>query len=310
MRWHAIPCNDRDTLAGIAFVALAAPAAAADMPVKAPAPVLVDIWTGGYVGANVGYDWGSDRINSAGSPGACQTIGFGGCDLPPVNAVSQASAQAMSFNTTLNHSGLIYGGQAGHNWLVRNSFWTSDAVLGVEVDFQGKSDNHHNTFSSSTPVPGCPALCSAAFVVAQQATLGEKIDTLGTLRGRAGVLWGPNTLIYLTAGLAFAHATSSAYFTQTGVPLFGSVIQPWTGGAAVSQVLFGPTVGAGVEWKWTANWSVKAEYLYADLGSTSFTTGSLQSTSTAGLVYSSATANVQTHIHDNIARVGINYKFW
>jgi outer membrane immunogenic protein len=284
-------------LLGIAFGALALPAAAADMPVKAPPPpVPVDIWTGGYVGANVGYDWGSDRINSLGSPGVCQVAGC-------LSEFSQSSAQALSFNTTLNHNGFIYGGQAGHNWLVRNSFWTSDVVLGVEVDFQGKSDNHHNTFSNSAPVPGFPA-----FVVAQQATLGEKIETLGTLRGRGGVLWGPNTLIYLTAGLAWAHATSSAFFEQSGGPL--TVIQPWSGGASVNQVLFGPTVGAGVEWKWTANWSVKAEYLYVDLGSTSFTTGSLQSNNTAGLVFSSATANVNTHIHDNIARVGVNYRFW
>jgi hypothetical protein len=42
-------------LAGFAFAALSLPAAAADMPVKAPAPVAVDIWTGGYVGANVNF---------------------------------------------------------------------------------------------------------------------------------------------------------------------------------------------------------------------------------------------------------------
>jgi outer membrane immunogenic protein len=297
-------------LAGIAFAALAAPAAAADMPLKAPAPVAVDIWSGGYVGVNVGYDWGSDRINSVGSPGACQATTFGGCGAAPINAVSDASAAALTFNQTLSHSGFIYGGQAGHNWLLHNMLWTNDGVLGVEVDFQGKSDSHSNTFSSSTPVPGCPALCAAAFVVAQQATVSERIDTLGTLRGRAGILWGPNTLLYLTGGLAFAHVTSGAAFTQTGVPLFGAVIQPWSGSASIGQEVFGPTIGAGVEWKWTANLSIKAEYLYADLGNVSYTTGSLQSLTTGGLVYSSAQANITTHLRDNIARVGLNYRFW
>jgi outer membrane immunogenic protein len=296
-------------LAGIAFAALVAPAAAADMPVKAP-PVAIDIWSGGYVGANVGYDWGSDYVHSTGAPGACNTVGFGGCDLAPVNGVSDASAAALTFNTTVDHSGFIYGGQAGHNWLVHNIFWNWDGVLGVEVDFQGKSDSHSNTFSSNAPVPGCPAVCAAAFVVNQQATIGERIDTLGTLRGRAGVLWGPSTLIYLTGGVAFAHATSSIAVTQTGVPAFGAVIQPWSGSASAGQELFGPTVGAGIEWKWTANLSVKAEYLYADLGNLSLTTGALQSYSTGGLVYSTAIANVNTHIHDNIARVGVNYKLW
>jgi outer membrane immunogenic protein len=296
-------------LTGIALLALAAPAAAADMPLKAPAPVAIDIWTGGYVGVNAGYDWGRDAVSSAGSPGACNTVGFGGCDLAPINGVSDASAAALSFTTSVNHNGFIYGGQAGHNWLVHNMFWTNDGVLGVEVDFQAKSDSHNTTFSNSAPVPGCPAVCAAAFVVSQQATIHERIDTLGTLRGRAGLLWGPSTLVYLTGGVAFANANSSATFVQTGVPLFGSVNQPWSGTGSVSTELFGPTIGAGIEWKWTPNLSIKAEYLYADLYAMSFN-ATVQSTSTGGLVYSSATANVQSHIHDNIARVGINYKLW
>jgi outer membrane immunogenic protein len=293
-------------------VALAAPAVAADMPVKAPPPAPIDIWTGGYIGANVGYDWGRDAVDSSGSPGNCSALAFGGCGVAPVNAVSQASAQALSFTTSVNHSGFIYGGQAGHNWLVHNIAWTWDGVLGVEVDFQGKSDSHSNTFSSNAPVPGCPAACAAAFVVAQQATITEKISTLGTLRGRAGVLWGPSTLIYVTGGLAFASATSSASFTQTGVPLFGAVNQPWSSAGGVSTELFGPVIGGGIEWKWTPNLSIKAEYLYADLGGMSFNINGLQSTTTLvpSLIYSSANANVQSHVHDNIARIGINYKMW
>jgi outer membrane immunogenic protein len=294
-------------LAGIALVALAAPAAAADMPVKAP-PAPIDIWTGGYVGVNVGYDWGRDAISSSGTPGTCDTIGFGGCDIAPLNGVSIASAQALSFTTSVNHSGLIYGGQAGHNWLIHNIAWTYDGVLGVEVDFQGKSDSHSTTFSSIGQVPA-PA---TAFVVASQNTINEKIDTLGTLRGRAGVLWGPSTLLYGTAGVAWASARSSATFTQTGNPLFGAVGQPFSNGGSVSTEVFGPVVGAGVEWKWTPNLSLKAEYLYADLGGLSFNS-TVQSFATAivpGRVYSTANVNVQAHLHDNIARFGINYKLW
>jgi outer membrane immunogenic protein len=39
----------------------------------------------------------------------------------------------------------------------------------------------------------------------------------------------------------------------------------------VSTVKTGWTVGAGVEGKISTNWSVKAEYLYVDLGSTNYT---------------------------------------
>jgi outer membrane immunogenic protein len=124
-------------LAGFAFAALSLPAAAADMPVKAPAPVAVDIWTGGYVGANVGYDWGSDSIDSSAAPGACSTIAANCVTFP--NGSSNLSARAATFNTSLNRSGIIYGGQAGHNWLLHNIFSTWDGVLGVEVDFPSRT---------------------------------------------------------------------------------------------------------------------------------------------------------------------------
>jgi outer membrane immunogenic protein len=276
---------------------------AADMPVKALPPAPIDIWTGGYVGFNVGYDWGRDRVDSAGSPGQCSTVGQPGCNTD-LNYYSDLSAQAATFNTSVSHSGFIYGGQAGHNWLVHNLFWTNDGVLGVEVDFQGKSDSHSSTYRSTTPAPLFPA-----FPVSQTATLNEKITTLGTLRGRMGLLWGPSTLVYLTGGLAFANASATATYLQN-VTSFG--LAPY--GAAGSQTteLFGPVIGAGVEWKWTANWSVKAEYLYADLGGMSFNTNALQSgfSGAGGGVFSAANVNVQTHVRDNIARVGVNYRFW
>jgi outer membrane immunogenic protein len=176
-------------------------------------------------------------------------------------------------------------------------------VLGVEVDFQGKSDSHSNSFTTNTPMPLIPANA-----VAQTVNLSEKINTLGTVRGRAGLLWGPNTLIYATAGLAYASATATASFTQfvTG-PCGACSFQPAAG--SITTELFGPVVGAGIEWKWTANVSVKAEYLYADLGSMTFNTNLIQTTAGAGIL-GSANANVNTHVRDNIARVGVNYKFW
>jgi opacity protein-like surface antigen len=96
---------------GIALVALAAPATAADMPIKALPPAPIDIWTGGYVGVNVGYDWGRDTIDSTGAPGNCSTAAANCVAFP--NGSSLLSARAATFNTSLSRSGLIYGGQAG-----------------------------------------------------------------------------------------------------------------------------------------------------------------------------------------------------
>jgi outer membrane immunogenic protein len=289
-------------LAGIALAALAAPAAAADMPVKALPPAPIDIWTGGYVGVNVGYGWGRDYLESHGDPGNCSAP-VPGCTITTAPNYSQLSAQAATYQTSINHNGVVYGGQAGHNWLVHNIAWSWDGVLGVEVDFQGVSDSHSSTISSSTPSPGFPA-----FPLAQTATTNAKIDTLGTLRGRAGLLWGPNTLIYVTGGLAFANVEATTTINQN---LISPGVGPYGASGTVNTELFGPVVGGGVEWKWTANLSVKAEYLYADLGNVSFNTNALISPlAPAGLVFSSANVNQNVHIRENIARVGVNYRFW
>ena len=52
------------------------------------------------------------------------------------------------------------------------------------------------------------------FNFAQSATLSEKINTLGTVRGRAGLLWGPSTLVYVTGGVAFANVTATTASAQ------------------------------------------------------------------------------------------------
>jgi outer membrane immunogenic protein len=295
----------RKFLLGIAFGALALPAAAADMPVKVPPPAPVDIWTGGYVGANVGYDWGRDYIDSTGSPGNCDFNDVGsGCSLAPVNYISTIGAQAATFQTRLDHSGVIYGGQAGHNWLVNNMFWNYNGVLGVEVDFQGKSDSHSVTVSNYTAMPLAPLNS-----LSQTATFSQKIETLGTLRGRAGVLWGPSTLIYATAGLAWANVQQTASYTQfVNGPLIG-IPGPGNNVGGVNQEVFGGVIGGGIEWKWTPNLSIKAEYLYADLGHVTMNTGAIQPT-VGGFIFGTTQAHTETHVNDNIARVGINYKFW
>jgi outer membrane immunogenic protein len=71
---------------------------------------------------------------------------------------------------------------------------------------------------------------------------------------------------------------------------------------STSNTSTGWTVGAGLEWRFAPAWSVKAEYLYVDLGSHSDT-----------IVYnygptSSLTSTVRET--DNIVRVGVNYKLF
>ena len=96
----------RILLIGTSIVALAAPAMAADLPVKAPpmvAPAPLPTWTGFYLGLNGGYSWGHSRreVNFVTTTGAIVTGGGtitgGGQDL----------------------EGGLFGGQIGYNWQTR-----------------------------------------------------------------------------------------------------------------------------------------------------------------------------------------------
>jgi outer membrane immunogenic protein len=103
-------------------------------------------------------------------------------------------------------------------------------------------------------------------------------DWFGTVRGRLGYAGWHNWMPYITTGLAYGDvkATSPA--------------------GSASKVQFGWTAGLGVEYAWRTNWSVKLEYLYADLGSMD-----------CGAVCGAATDNVS--FKANILRVGLNYRF-
>jgi outer membrane immunogenic protein len=284
-------------LASVLLVGSMGTAFAADMAVKAPPPpVPVDIWSGGYVGLNVGGDWGHDGVNSVGTPGAC-TSPVPGCTATP--NYSSLVAQAATFYTSINHSGVIGGGQAGYNWKVNN------AVFGVEIDFQGKSDSQSSTYASLAPSPAFPAQ-----PVIGTTTLNERIDTLGTLRGRAGFLTSPNVLLYATGGLAFASVHTSAVYNQN-VPFVGAPpanIFPYGSTTSASSEQYGWVVGGGAEWKINPKLSIKAEYLYADLGSLTASTTLANPVTGAGGFLGQANVAVTTHVHDNIARIGFNYR--
>ena len=58
----------------------------------------------------------------------------------------------------------------------------------------------------------------------------------------------------------------------------------------------GWTVGAGIEWGISPNWTARVEYLYLDFGTTTsvFPLSNRQQTTSASM---------------NIARFGVNYKF-
>jgi len=115
-------------------------------------------------------------------------------------------------------------------------------------------------------------------------TFQSNVNWLGTLRGRVGIDLDP-VLLYATAGLATGALTT----TLSGGPV----------GTPYTSTHVGYTVGGGAEFKVTEDVSVKAEYLYTDLGRRDIPTGSLFTGSTAN------TAQASFHA----IRVGANFHF-
>lgn len=111
-------------------------------------------------------------------------------------------------------------------------------------------------------------------------TCTTKNDWLGTARARLGYGGWNNWMPYVTAGAAF-----------------GDIKAENPAGTEASKTKLGWTAGLGLEYALRANWSVKVEYLYADLGS--FDCGT-----TCG---SPTPDNVS--FKTNILRAGVNYRF-
>jgi outer membrane immunogenic protein len=124
-------------------------------------------------------------------------------------------------------SGGVLGGGIGYNWQQNNS------VFGIETDFSWADiDGHSNSCGPLGPHP-----------------CGTKINTIGTLRARLGQDFN-GTLAYIAGGFAYGEVKGwDSFFPASG-----------------SEYRGGWTIGAGLERKFTPNWSAKLEYLYVDLG--------------------------------------------
>jgi len=260
-------------------LALAGPALAADLPVKAPAykaPVVAPVyeWTGFYVGLNGGYSWGPWDSSSLANifPGGA---GFVGTFSPDVK-------------------GWVFGGQAGYNWQI-DPRW----VVGIEGDIQATGERASvagaNTFNT-------PISSDFHLVTAQTTADDWKFPWFATLRLRGGLLVDPQTLFYITGGLAVGEFTFSNAFSSTSQVFLGTTSNipfgaPLTIASAFSTDMtrVGGAIGAGIEHKLTREWSVKGEYLYLDFGSAAFLSGT--------------GVDTDVRLRDHIFRLGINYKF-
>jgi outer membrane immunogenic protein len=246
-------------------------AMAADMAVKAPpavAPLALYNWTGWYVGVNGGWAWD----NSTGNLVSFSTA------PPGIDFTPAVTAGGTPRFLNANHEGGFGGGQIGYNWQMGT--W----LVGVETDIQGADIGK----TSTIVFPG------GGGIVPSVSTGRDHLDWFGTVRGRVGVAFN-TVLLYGTGGFAYGgvHTNVTNIFT------------PGTAGTFVgssSDTRFGWVAGAGIEWGFAPNWSLKGEYLHIDLGSSNTTIFD-------PVNFPGAFATYRFHHELDTVRVGVNYRF-
>ena len=278
-------------LASAGAIALAGSAFAADLPSRAPPPVYVPpapvfTWTGFYIGGQVGYGWGQNNVSFGDNFGD-----YG----------------AFSYST----SGVIGGAHVGYNLQL------SQFVIGLEGDVDGTSLSK----SYSGNLPFGTSLVGGGFLTAPlggTVNVNVNHDIEGSIRGRIGYAWD-RVLIYATGGVAFGgfNGNVSGNFpggvygvapipvgiAAAAIPL-GTPFGPFGGSTSASTTRVGWTVGGGIEYAVTNNWSIRAEYRYTDFGHST-----VYATSFYSPVLGASGAYFNRNFNENRVQVGFSYKF-
>ncbi|QJP17185.1 porin family protein [Starkeya sp. ORNL1] len=290
---------------------VSAPAAyAADLsaayPVKAAPVVPVGPnWAGFYGGLNIGYGFNAGG-HSTGGQTYYENTTHDSFDT------EWYTNEGPSWRTSANLDGVIGGGQIGYNFVFQPS-----VLFGVETDFQWSGLKGDASASDTTSIQLFPAFDPNDpnyWAVEGNSKVTQEVEWFGTVRARLGVTtFNDSLLIYGTGGLAYGSVRQKLNYTGGFLPdaQLGFAGSHWSGEASSSETKVGWTLGGGVEWFPAAasNWSIKAEYLYTDLGSTKvdLSTPAYRNDTNAGgrVVNASNTADAQWQT----VRVGINYHF-
>ena len=258
-------------LAGGAMLGWAGSASAADLRLKRPVakapPAAVYNWTGFYVGGHFGHGWADNNFFDV-----------------------VAGSTAASFTA----EGILGGGQIGINWqtgpwVVGGELEGSFAHVQRGVLFCGFGFGGFGCGGGSicTFGPSCAGqgqvICTFGPNCFGQ--VGARIEHLGLLSARLGYAFD-RWLAFVKGGAAVAH---DKYVLNVSGVL--STIQ--------DDTRWGWTVGAGLEYGLTSNWSLKVEYDFIDLGTQRITFAA-----PGGLAF---VFDHTQHVH--LAKLGINYRW-
>ena len=248
------------------------PVLAADLATRGappPPPPPVFSWAGLYIGLNAGGAF-DNKITE--EPTGLFS-GFAGAPL---------------LATSSNQSAFTGGGQIGYNWQFDN------LVVGIEGDFNYVGFRDINVTVTGLPTPFGSPSAPNVFNYFHPAD-----RFFGTLRARLGYT-ADRVLFYATGGVAFTGRSShsgTATFTNAQGVQFANFQGPSDSG-------IGFAVGGGVEYAWTNNWVVRAEYLFVDIDHHNVTLTDPVTPGGAGFSFSSTVGE-----QFSVVRGAISYKF-
>jgi outer membrane immunogenic protein len=192
-----------------------------------------------------------------------------------VNDISVAPILPSGFISSIdgNQTAFTGGAEMGYNWQM------DSLVMGLETDFNYLGFSTEQSFGT-----GVPLTPSARFDL--------EANWFGTVRGRLGFA-ADNMLFYGTGGLAYGNVKASGRIDDGASNVLS---------ANNSNVNWGWTVGAGMEYAFNENWILGAEYLYVDLGHPDF--GLSCNTAACDNVSGNVTAAF------SVARAKLDFKFY
>jgi outer membrane immunogenic protein len=241
---------------------------------------LGDTWSGFFVGGNAGISAGDSSMSL--SPTGC---------FLALTCGTQVNNSSRTFHSTLGGSSVNVGAEAGYNWMV-----APNILLGVAADigYDGLRATYRGQTLLLTPA-GTPA---GGF---GERSVSQSMDFLGTVRGRIGFTPATNWLIYATGGLAYGDPSSTTNATFAAG-------DNYVGRSSGTRI--GWTAGAGLEWALSPFWSIKAEYLYVDLGSRTYS-DVITNGAAFGVTATSPQPSFQTRLTSaqHIIRLGVDYRF-
>lgn len=222
-------------------------------------------WTGPYAGINLGIIRCYDKLR-----------------LTPKGQWGTESVALQDFiggngTTRLSNWNFMGGGQVGFNY--QACCW----LLGVEVDGNYVNLGDHRR----TPQLPFNDLLSYSF--------RERIEHnwLATARARFGYVIKTRFMTYLTGG----YATGDAKVRSKII----SDLNGYQSFASSSKILNGWTLGGGLEYALRPHFTVKAEYLYVNLGH-------FKTNSTAGPGFAGFFEKREYSIREDAVRIGLNYR--